>query len=366
MKLKTLLIALVATLLLSGLGSVIYANTEDVIKGVEAKGDRNANGKENTLSSSTWYVPDDYPTIQSAVENATTGDTIIVRDGTYYENINVNKTLTIQSENGSANCIVNAANPNDHVFNVTADRANISGFTVENAIGDYAAGIYLYDVEHCNISNNIISGNGFDIYLNSTHNSMIDNNTVSDSMAGIGLENSTHNNVTNNDVRNTNWAICLYQFSHFNRVINNKIFNTTNFVPIPSGNYSFAIEIMGSCDNLIDNNYISNTTASGKDASADGIFIASYYGPANNNTITNNEIYNTTTSEENAAGFGIYVYEANSNKLINNNVSFNTFGMMLHGSSHTLIEENEVGSNDRFGIFIYLSDNNTLVNDAAN
>ena len=37
----------------------------------------------------TIYVPDDYPSIQSAVENSSNGDTIIVRDGTYIENVNV-------------------------------------------------------------------------------------------------------------------------------------------------------------------------------------------------------------------------------------------------------------------------------------
>ena len=37
-------------------------------------------------SAKTIYVPDDYAKIQWAVDNASAGDTIIVRDGTYYEN----------------------------------------------------------------------------------------------------------------------------------------------------------------------------------------------------------------------------------------------------------------------------------------
>ncbi|MDI6811677.1 MAG: hypothetical protein QMD80_08465 [archaeon] len=46
------------------------------------------------ITASTIYVPDNYPTIQSAVDAASAGDTIIVRDGTYIENVNVNKRLT--------------------------------------------------------------------------------------------------------------------------------------------------------------------------------------------------------------------------------------------------------------------------------
>jgi len=46
-----------------------------------------------SLSANTIYVPDDYSTIQQAVDDASAGDTIIVRDGTYTENVDVNKEL---------------------------------------------------------------------------------------------------------------------------------------------------------------------------------------------------------------------------------------------------------------------------------
>jgi len=77
------------------------------------------------------YVPDDYPTIQAAVDAATPGDTIIVRDGTYAENVRVDKDhLTIKSENGPASTIVKAGGSGDYVFALLADYVNISGFTV--------------------------------------------------------------------------------------------------------------------------------------------------------------------------------------------------------------------------------------------
>ena len=39
-------------------------------------------------SAKTIYVPDDYEKIQWAVDNASAGDTIIVRDGIYSESVN--------------------------------------------------------------------------------------------------------------------------------------------------------------------------------------------------------------------------------------------------------------------------------------
>lgn len=60
--------------------------------------------------------------------------------------------MTIRSENGSASCIVQAADPNKDVFKVTDEYVNISGFTVTGASN--AAGIYIYDSDYdCNVSN---------------------------------------------------------------------------------------------------------------------------------------------------------------------------------------------------------------------
>ena len=90
----------------------------------------------------TWYVDDDrvdYPDadftrIQHAVDAASPGDTIIVKDGIYTENVDVNKDhLTIRSESGAKSTIVQAADSDDHVFEVTADCVEIRKFTVRRA-----------------------------------------------------------------------------------------------------------------------------------------------------------------------------------------------------------------------------------------
>jgi parallel beta-helix repeat protein len=126
----------------------------------------------STYNTSQIYVPDNYSTIQSAVNAASYGDTIIVRDGTYIENIKVDKRLTIQSENGQDSTIVRAASNDDNVFNVTADYVEISGLTV---VGVYNAnaGMYLYSTDYCTIANNNCTNNRNGIGIKSSNSNLI-------------------------------------------------------------------------------------------------------------------------------------------------------------------------------------------------
>ncbi|PXF61879.1 MAG: hypothetical protein C4B59_01220, partial [Candidatus Methanogaster sp.] len=135
-------------------------------------------------SADTIYVPDDRARIQWAVDNATGGDTIIVRDGTYSENVDVNKRSTIRSENGAESCIVNASDPHDHVFEILSDSVVINGFTVRNAAG---TGIHVTGSNHVNISDCVAENNVFGIRTTFSYYSDITRNIVRDNTYGICL-----------------------------------------------------------------------------------------------------------------------------------------------------------------------------------
>ncbi len=77
-------------------------------------GTEDANGDPATGGSisitSTLTVPGQYPTIQTAINASSTGDTIQVFDGTYDENIDfIGKNITVVSVNGAATTTIQGA-----------------------------------------------------------------------------------------------------------------------------------------------------------------------------------------------------------------------------------------------------------------
>jgi parallel beta-helix repeat protein len=268
-----------------------------------------------------------YTSIQLAVTAANASDTIIVRDNTYTENININKSLMIYSENGSENCIVTALNPNDHVFNVTADWVNITGFTVQNATGDDMAGIFLDDVMNCTISNNNATNNFHGIWLyncgyGQKGNILLNNNTAYANIGwGIYLSLSNGNNITKNT--------CAYN----------------GF----AGDYSYdGIGLEDSNDNIISkNNCSSNAWA--------GIYLGDY---SSNNNVTSN------TCSDNQQG--IQIRDASNNVFTNNTVSNNVYGIYLYpGSNNNTLTDNTATSNYYYNIHLEVSNNNTFTNNTA-
>jgi parallel beta-helix repeat protein len=213
-----------------------------------------------TSSAVTWYVTENgsanFTMIQDAINISRAGDTIIVTNGTYIENVNVNVSyLTIRSGNGSQSTFIRAKSRSDHVFEVTADYVNISGFTVMNATNQPNAGIYLgSDVDHCTITDSTVSNNYIGISLDASCENTISNNTVRDNGYGFYLYRfSNNNNITNNTVCSNEYDGLNLRFSCNNTITNNNI--TNNSV---TNNYA-GIHLHSSDANRIYNNYFNNT-----------------------------------------------------------------------------------------------------------
>ncbi|MCP8309356.1 MAG: right-handed parallel beta-helix repeat-containing protein [archaeon] len=210
-----------------------------------------------TLIKPSYATPADihvYPgeSIQAAINSANPWDTIIVHEGTYNENVDVNKTVNLLAE---GIVTVNAADPWDHVFQVTASYVNITGFIVTGVIGLYIAGIYLDNVEHCNISNNNASNNLGGIFLDHSNYNTLINNTANSNSWGIYLYYSNYNILDSNTANSNGIGIFLEYYSNNNTLADNMVY----------GN-DYGIQIGESSDNLIFHNNLINNTLNGYDS----------------------------------------------------------------------------------------------------
>jgi hypothetical protein len=97
------------------------------------------------LMAATLYVPDtlndppQWTTIQGAIAATSDGDTIIVADGTYYENINFNgMAITIESANGPAGCVIDGSQIRAVVQFVSNEQTDsvLDGFQITNGVGE--------------------------------------------------------------------------------------------------------------------------------------------------------------------------------------------------------------------------------------
>jgi len=97
------------------------------------------------INASTYFVPDDFATIQDAINGCANGATIIVRPGKYYENIDfVGKAITVKSELGAAVTTIDGNQAGSVVKFQTGEGLDsiLEGFTITNGMAPEGGGIY--------------------------------------------------------------------------------------------------------------------------------------------------------------------------------------------------------------------------------
>lgn len=120
-----------------------------------------------SVFGSVIHVPDDQPTIQAGIDAAHYLDTVLVADGTWIGADNKNldfkgKAITVQSENGPANCIIDCEYDGRGFYFHTGEGVNsvLSGFTITNGS---ASGIHCTaapTITNCIITYNTSGGEG--------------------------------------------------------------------------------------------------------------------------------------------------------------------------------------------------------------
>jgi nitrous oxidase accessory protein len=254
-------------------------------------------------SAKTWYVDDDggcdFTKIQDAINATSPGDTILVYNGTYYENLWISKdNLILTGENRDKTIIDGGGNKN--VVMICSDGIKISEFTIQNG------GWSHYAIE--------IDGVGC----------TIDNNKLLDSKSGVSY--GSHHTISNNIITN-NYQGGIDDLGSNNKIINNWIFNNTGDGLSLRRDY---------------NTIINNTIANNED---NGIDIG---GSSNNNTVFNNTIMNNGKNGIELRGGGNYNNEITNNTICNNDEC----AVYLHSSNDNRIANNNLSNNGEAGIFV--------------
>jgi nitrous oxidase accessory protein len=203
-----------------------------------------------------FIVPVDYHTIQGAIDHAATGDTVIVEDGLYKENIVIKIPVVLRSRNGSERTIVEPVEPKRDVIRVQDVKvevgqggAVVTGFTLR---GSAVAGLHIVKSPNTKVFRNNITGNKYGLHVEYSVGSIIKENVLSLNEQGLYLFYSDKSLIENNEVNsNTNSGILLHS-SHKNTLLEN----------VANSNLWNGITLSVSNDNLVrDNRALKNTYA---------------------------------------------------------------------------------------------------------
>ncbi|MDP8240673.1 MAG: T9SS type A sorting domain-containing protein [Candidatus Hatepunaea meridiana] len=161
-------------------------------------------------------VPDDFETIQAAIDAAQDSDTVLVSSGTYVENINFEgKAITVASlilttgdiayidstiiDGNEDGCVVKFDNEEDST-------SVLQGFTLTNGVQDYGGGIDIRDNANPVLIDLLITGNsaeeyGGGIYCTWRSRPLIERVTITGNRAsaggGIGIAHLAHPRLVN-------------------------------------------------------------------------------------------------------------------------------------------------------------------------
>jgi parallel beta-helix repeat protein len=160
--------------------------------------------------------PADFSSIQEAINAASPGDTIYVKAGTYYEQVVLNKSVSLIGENKETTIIDgNGTEAYEGTVNILADNVTVSGFEIRNNFvrGGINYGIFLNHSSNSTVNGNVVKAQEGRAILveGGSGNNISDNEVLDHTVTGFRLWNSSNNVVTGNRF----YLGCFYALSMY-------------------------------------------------------------------------------------------------------------------------------------------------------
>ncbi|CAJ37120.1 right-handed parallel beta-helix repeat-containing protein [Methanocella arvoryzae] len=302
-----------------------------------------------------------YSSIQTAINNAAAGDVINVNSGTYKENVNINKRITLRGvDTGSGRPVIDGMLNGRDAVSITASGAWIENFVVTRGKSGISVATTGVTIKGNTIRDN--SEYGISLYQ-ASGNKILGNSIWYNKIDGIILQRSSDNNlISGNDVsynaqssveyENKN-AVKLYQ-SNGNVISDNTMKQNGGTITRQPGNRVYrlgdGVQLYETRDNVVKNNVMiddhyavwiyksTNCTVTGNVASGE------YYNimveQSHRNTIADNTV--------SKGGRGIWLDYASYNTVRGNKVSgggnseWSTYLVTLSNAWYNTLEENVI------------------------
>jgi len=274
----------------------------------------------------------DHTSIQDAIDNSTKGDTIRVYEGSYHENVTINRSLDLIG-NGSANTIIDGGGTGD-VVTISVDGVNMSGFSIigsGTAMDD--AGV-LVSSGYNHIRDINCSGHVNGIILDGQGNTTITRSSLWNNFYGIKIT-SSNNTISGSTCSGSSYGIYVYASFSGPQISNITVANNT----CSSNNYG--IYFMKTDRSLITDNTLSSSGNA-------GIWLMQ----SSWNTLDNNRC-------QGSRWYGVFLSGSDNCTVTNSIFSSSDKGIYISGADRTDIHDNEIMEN-RIGILVMsLSKNNS-------
>jgi len=173
-----------------------------------------------------------YTIIQAAIDAPETldGHTVHVEAGTYYENILINKRVSLTGDNKDTTVIVGSGIGN--VVSLEASNVVLSGFTLRNSgigsSGNPYCGVRLVYSHDSLINDNVIVDNEYGVWLSYSNYNTISGNVVEcNNLYGVRLYQSKNNTLVYNYMVDNEYGIYVYASSEANVVRYNNLSRNT-------------------------------------------------------------------------------------------------------------------------------------------